>query len=611
MIDSIDRQKQSISQELEDVARQSRELAEEIGLNPRDVKYWIVDNSEMNELISYGGFQKRYPHWRWGMKYDKQQKTNQYLGGKAFEIVNNDDPCHAFLQMSNSVADQKAVITHVEAHSDFFANNQWFQDNPNASDMLARNSERIEDIMERTDVSRSEVEKWIDNILCLEDNIDQYSDYIWRTLMDDEEDESDNVNPLENLDLSDDVRNVVIEDMEEDPEKEPTFEDPEKDILNYLIENGKQYDEVTGTAQEYEDWQIEILDMLREEAYYFAPQKMTKIMNEGWAAYFESVMMTNEQIADESDLIKYADHMSAVLNSPGFNPYALGMALWEHIENTVNRREVVDKVLRIEGVEPDNFHREVDFQRLHELLDRRASDDVVERNYSLTRIHNQDFVQEMPLENLRKNYRYVVDRERYSSLEEAVADVDYTRGWDRMREIRETHNDVMFIDEFLTQEFVDEHEFFTYEYRVTEEEFQVASHDVEDVRKKLLLQLTNFGKPTIVAADDNFRNSSELLLLHQFNGVGLNLNKAKQVMERVFEMWGRPVNLATVGFTVREKELDYAYSEGVEPEPEEVPVLFKYDGERFTEEEPSPEIKEELQAETVDYDTKPDEWTTG
>ena len=189
-----------------------------------------------------------------------------------------------------------------------------------------------------------------------------------------------------------------------------------------------------------------------------------------------------------------------------------------------------------------------------------------------------------------------------------MQDVDYGRGWERMREIRETHNDVMFIDEFLTQEFVDDQEFFTYEYRVAHQEFEVASRDVEDVRKKLLLKSTNFGKPTIVAATDNFRNSGELLLLHKFNGVVLNLQSAQEVMKRLFEMWGRPVNLATVGLSVSDEEMDYSYSEGVEPEPEEVPVLFKYDGEKFTEEEPDEEIVEKLKADEVDYDTKPEEW---
>lgn len=608
MIDSIKREKKRISGELEQAVEDSRELAKELGLKPRPVKYWVVDNDEMNELIAYGGFQQRYPHWRWGMMYDRQQKKSEHMGGKAFEIVNNDDPCHAFLQMSNTVADQKAVITHVEAHSDFFENNRWFQNEPQAADMLAKNSERIEDIMERPDIDRSEVEKWIDHVLCLEDNIDQYTDYVWRNSLEEEDDSSDK-HPLESLGLSDDVRDAVMDDIEPADEEVDIFPHDEKDIIRYIINHGHQYDEESESAVEFEDWQIDILDMLREEAYYFAPQKMTKFMNEGWAAIHEGWMMANENFAEPDELITYADHQSAVLNSPGLNPYQLGKALWEHIENTVNRREVVDKLLRIEGVTPDNFHHDLDFQEIHDTLDKRDSDDIIERNYSLTRTQNQGFIQNISLDELRKSYRYIVDESRYSSTREALSDVDYARGWERMKEVRETHNDIMFIDEFLTQEFVDKHEYFTYEYRVAHQRYEIASRDVEDVKKKLLLQLTNFGKPTIKAIDNNYNNSGELLLLHQYNGIVLNLEKAKKVMERIFQMWGKPVNLATVGKSVSENEIDYAHSEGTEPEPEEIPVVFSYsEKDGFEEHQASPQIVSELEYDEVDYSTVPDEW---
>ena len=119
-------EKERTAEDLEEPVREAAALARKLGLSPYPVNYWIVDYDEMNELIAYGGFQSRYPHWRWGMQYDRQRKQGQFLGGKAFEIVNNDDPAHAFLQESNSLADQKAVITHVEAHADFFANNEWF-----------------------------------------------------------------------------------------------------------------------------------------------------------------------------------------------------------------------------------------------------------------------------------------------------------------------------------------------------------------------------------------------------------------------------------------------------------------------------------------------------
>ena len=52
-----------------------------------------------------------------------------------------------------------------------------------------------------------------------------------------------------------------------------------------------------------------MLAILREEAYYFAPQGQTKIMNEGWASYWHSTIMTRKALtADE--IIDYADHHS-------------------------------------------------------------------------------------------------------------------------------------------------------------------------------------------------------------------------------------------------------------------------------------------------------------
>ena len=330
----------------------------------------------MNELIAYDGFQERYPHWRWGMKYDRQQKQGQFGGGKAFEIVINDDPAHAFLQQSNSLADQKAVITHVEAHSDFFANNRWyrmFADELDAAALLSRHADRVRRIMSDPEVDREEVEKWIDNVLCLQDNIDQHQAFKHQPPVEDEEHETDELaDQLSEMNLSDEVRDEVFDDewLEAQEEKQAgTLEEPEKDLLAYLRDHGHAYDPEEGKAAEMEEWQTEILEMLRTESYYFAAQKTTKVMNEGWAAYWESMMMGEECFAGTDEFIEYADHQARVLGSPGLNPYKLGKQLWEYIENTENRREVVRKLLRVRGITWRNFHDVVDFEQVADLLE--------------------------------------------------------------------------------------------------------------------------------------------------------------------------------------------------------------------------------------------------
>jgi hypothetical protein len=121
-------------------------------------------------------------------------------------------------------------------------------------------------------------------------------------------------------------------------------------------------------AMDNKPWEAAVIDAVREEAYYFAGQKQTKVMNEGWATYWESVMMGGEGFAGPDEFLTYADHMARVLGSDGLNPYKLGFELWTHVELRAARREVLDKLLRVEGVTPENFHSRVDLDEVAALL---------------------------------------------------------------------------------------------------------------------------------------------------------------------------------------------------------------------------------------------------
>ncbi|WP_290811539.1 SpoVR family protein [Halovivax sp.] len=667
--------KQAIAADLEEPVEEARNLAEKLGLEPYPVNYWIVDYDEMNELIAYGGFQSRYPHWRWGMQYDRQQKQGRYTGSKAFEIVNNDNPSHAFLQESNAVADQKAVITHVEAHADFFAKNEWFglftagraeEDEVDAAAMLERHARAIDEYMSDSDIDRAEVEKWIDHALTLEDNIDQHRVFQRRLELDGEpiELDEDLNEKLDELGLSDEVKGEVFDDewlekvtAEDGPANFP--ENPEKDVLAFVREYGKRFDEEAGKAAEMEEWQRDVLDMMRAEAYYFAAQKMTKVMNEGWAAYWESAMMSGEAFAGDDEFLNYADHMAKVLASPGLNPYSLGLQLWQYIENTTNRREVLEHLLRVEGISWRNLTEVVDFDDVLERLEPPAEIDTItpesvgeladavdagdvpeewvdaealeaalegeidvatypwkvltyeglaRRHYSLVERQHRGFLPRVNQNELERIGRYLFDDARYESVEEALEQVDFAAGWDRMFDVRESHNDVTFLDEFLTQEFIRQNDYFTYEYSRATGQHHVASTDAEDVKKKLLLQFTNFGKPTIAVYDGNYNNANELLLGHEYNGVMLDVGQATEVLKRIFELWGRPVNLLTIVKEVDDHDVEVAKRRNREPEPVEVGKWIRYDGDEITIEDVPWEEVEHLAAEDVDYDTKPDDW---
>jgi stage V sporulation protein R len=649
-------QAQRIAAGLEPIATEAHDLAERLGLSPYDVNYWIVDYDEMNELVAYGGFQRRYPHWRWGMQYDRQRKQRRYVGGKAFELVNNDDPAHAFLQESNSLADQKAVITHVAAHADFFNRNQWFADDPDAAAMLDRHADRIADYMRDPDIGRDAVERWIDHVACIEDTIVQHRDPEAAAALATEgtaDDDAGTDLSLDDFDVSEDVAREVFDDEWLDRQRaDDGPADPVGDVLAYLAAHGMAYDAEEGRAVEMKDWQRDVIEMLRAEAYYFAPQRQTKVMNEGWASYWESAMMGEVGFASADEIVEYADHLARVLGSPGLNPYALGKELWEYVENTANRREVATCLLRIDGVTPETFHETIDFDAVQEQLappaaldapaahldelaartDGTVDHDAVERaqagdldaastpwklltyeglarrHYSLVKPQYRGFLRRIPRSRLEEHYRYLADIDRYETIAAALADVDYSVGWDRMREIRESHNDVEFIDAFLTDEFVADNNYFTYEFSHAAGEYRVASTDADDVRKKLLLQFTNLGKPTVEVLDGNYANRNELLLAHRYNGIGLDEGQAKRTLERVFQLWGRPVNLATIRKEVDERAVEVARRRGHEPTPDERGLRLRYDGGEFEEHDLASDLRERISADDIDYDTKPDDW---
>ncbi|MDL0121407.1 MULTISPECIES: SpoVR family protein [Halobacterium] len=652
--------KHAAAQTLDEPAREANALARKLGLDPYDVQYWVVDHDEMNELIAYDGFQTRYPHWRWGMKYEKQRKQTQFLGGKAFEIVNNDDPSNAFLQVSNDLADQKAVITHVEGHADFFNNNQWFGlfadgEGPDAAAMLERHADRVASFLSDPEIGRESVERFIDTVLTIEDNIE------YRRAFDRDAEGGDPdalAETLASLGVSEEVRDEVftetwLDDIAAVDDSVQFPETPEYDLLAFLRDHGQAYDEDAEKAAAFEDWQRELLELLRREAYYFAPQRTTKVMNEGWAAYWESMMMGEEAFAGDDELLSYADHQARVLNSPGFNPYKLGKELWEYVENRANRRAVLEHLLRVDGVTWRNFHdtvdtadvvdtlappaavaavapdeldaveslpdayvdwqglaaareREIDVQRYPWKLF--TYEGLAHRHYSLAKPQYRGFLGRVTRDELESVSRYLFDTARYASVEAALADVSVTAGWDRMYSVRESHNDVTFVDEFLTQEFVDANEYFAYEFSQTRGDFRATSTDAADVKRKLLLRFTNLGKPTIAVYDANHENRGELLLGHEYNGVMLDREQAEATLQRVFELWGRPVVLHTITKRVTDSERKRARRNDREPEPEEVGVALRYDGESVSHAELDWETVEHLAADDLDYDTKPDEW---
>jgi stage V sporulation protein R len=246
---------------------------------------------------------------------------------------------------------------------------------------------------------------------------------------------------------------------------------PERDVMGFLLEYAP-----------LEPWERNLLALVREEALYFSPQGMTKIMNEGWASYWHS-RITTERVLGDEEIVDYADHCAGVFAMPqgSFNPYKVGLELWRDIEERWNKG------------------------------------------------------------------RFGVDWEQCEDYEKRLRwDTGAGKGQEKIFEVRRLHNDVTFIDTFLTPDFCDRAQLFTYRWNERTRRFEIAERDFLAIKQQLLFQLTNHGRPVVRIVEANHENRSELLLAHDYQGIELDLGYARDTLRNLARIWGRPVHLHTV-----------------------------------------------------------------
>jgi stage V sporulation protein R len=458
-------------------------IAREMGLTFFRVVFEMVDWQQMNELAAYGGFPTRYPHWRWGMEYAELAKSYEYGLHKIYEMVINNDPTYAYLLEGNAMVDQKLVMAHVYGHADFFVNNVYFSHtNRKMIDTMANHATRVRRHHERHGVEP--VERFLDACLSVEDLIDPSAVFRAparageRAEQNAEEPEQQDpgrmpaksyldryVNPPAYLE----EKRQQAKKAREDAKRFPPA--PERDVLGFIL-----------GAAPLEGWERDVVDLVRDESYYFLPQRQTKVMNEGWASYWHTHMMTT-RILDDSEIIDYADHHSGtVATSPGrLNPYKLGLELFRDIERRWNMGQ---------------------FGPEWEACDRMD-------------------------ERVRWDKKLGLGREK-------------------IFEVRRLHSDATFLDEYLTQDFCEKQGLFVSKTNKRTGEDEVESRSFDDVKQALLFQFTNGGRPVIEVLDANYGNRGELLLAHRHVGVDLRMDWAKEVLGNLTRIWKRPVRIETI-----------------------------------------------------------------
>ena len=104
--------------------------------------------------------------------------------------------------------------------------------------------------------------------------------------------------------------------------------EPVRDVMLFLLEHAP-----------LKPWQLDVLSIIRDEAYYFAPQAQTKIMNEGWASYWHSHDHDppGPGAGRRDQLLPTTTPARWPASPTRLNPYKLGIELFRDIEDRWNR----------------------------------------------------------------------------------------------------------------------------------------------------------------------------------------------------------------------------------------------------------------------------------
>ena len=99
------------------------------------------------------------------------------------------------------------------------------------------------------------------------------------------------------------------------------------------------------------------------------------------------------------------------------------------------------------------------------------------------------------------------------------------------------HNDVTFVDTFLTPDFCRRHKMFSFKHNDQHETYEIESREFKKIKDRLLFGLTNFGQPIIRVKDGNHRNRGELYLQHEHFGVDLKVDHAQDTLRHLHRLW--------------------------------------------------------------------------
>jgi stage V sporulation protein R len=315
----------------------------------------VITAEQMLDAYASTGMPLMYRHWSFGKRFAQEAMTyRRGMRSLAYELVINSNPCISYVMEENSATMQTVVIAHAAfGHNHFFKNNYLFKQWTNADtilDYLAFAKDYVKECEERHGLAA--VETVLDAAHALmRQGVSRYPkvpqsskamrsgkaaarkerrrvheeatyDDLWRTLP---------RRPVK-----------VVDPSTEKDDGGPLL--PEENIL-YFVEK---------YSPRMQDWQRELIRIVRVLGEYFYPQRQTKMMNEGCATFVHYEILNRlyeKGLITEGALLESLHLHSSVVLQPSFddqrfsgiNPYALGFAMMRDIKRICTEPTDEDK----------------------------------------------------------------------------------------------------------------------------------------------------------------------------------------------------------------------------------------------------------------------------
>ncbi len=284
------------------------------GLDCYEQQFEIVSYEDMLCYEAYIGMPSHYPHWSFGKSYERQRTFYQYnLSGLPYELVINSNPCLAYLMRDNTLLLQILTIAHVYGHNDFFKNNRLFRNETRAEltvETFKAHADRVRAYVQDPSIGPEKVERILDAAHGLKLHIRRRG-----------------------------APKLPDRKLESEERQQPVPERLAEDLLGFLAEKGNLL-----------DWERDLVEIVRAEAYYFLPQIETKIMNEGWASYWHYTFLNRLGLPQQLHLEFLQRHNLVVRPFDGkINPYFVGYKMFDYLI----REHGLEKALAIRSEERD------------------------------------------------------------------------------------------------------------------------------------------------------------------------------------------------------------------------------------------------------------------